>query len=258
MLACLWPWATALGNGSVLETHSLFTEFVLKTHSLQRNEVTLFLGAKKFLLVPPKWGKEGQDPVQFSMWKPRCDSQQSSFFGAIEQGKWLIHFCSTPVSLSDTHMLHCPGLCCPGLKWLWFLIYWHINNGWKWVSPSFFSALSSRTVFWLGGYGDWFCLVKDQFLIILLMFLICMWRMTFECNANLWVQYSVSSPALVKMEVWEVDDEFTEALLGGGWGSWLWMGRILWVFFFKAFLFCFFSFRSFSNQFLHETFAYCA
>lgn len=86
MLACLWPWATALGNGSVLETHSLFRVCLENSLFAEKWGYTL-LRWKKFLLVPPKWGEEGQDPVQFSMWEPRWDSQQSSFFGAIKQGK---------------------------------------------------------------------------------------------------------------------------------------------------------------------------
>lgn len=114
MLACLWPQATALGDGSVLGTRSLFTELVSKTHSLVRNEMTHFLGAKKLLFVPLSGERRDKTPVHISVWKPRWDCQQSCLYGAIEQGK-VAYPClqHSQCNCLHTHMLHCLGVCLP-------------------------------------------------------------------------------------------------------------------------------------------------
>lgn len=90
------------------------------------------------------------------------------------------------------------------------------------------------------------------------MFLICMWMMTFECNA-LTFECNIQSPPLpwskCKFEKWIMN------LLK----HWRWLRQLavdgenfVGFFFSRPFFSGHFSFRSFSNQFLPETFAYCA
>lgn len=153
MLACLWPRSTALGNGSVLETRSLLRVGPENSLFGEKWAYTL-LRCKEILIRLPIWEEEGRDPAHFSMWKPRWDSQQSSFFGAIQQGKVAYPLLQRSQRNCLTHTCSIVRLCCPGLEWLWFLIHWHVNNGWKWASPSFFLAVSSRTTFELGSCGD--------------------------------------------------------------------------------------------------------
>lgn len=139
MLACLWPGATALGNGRVLETRSLVTEFVLNAYSLVRNEITHFLGAKKFLLVPLSGERRGK--IQCVLACGNLDGTANSPFYVVpsSKAKWLIHLCSTPRTIVWTHTCSIVWDCaCSGPKWLWFLIYWRINNGWEWVSQASF------------------------------------------------------------------------------------------------------------------------
>ena len=109
MLACLWPRATALGK-AVYSKPTPHSEFVLKIHCLVRNDITHFLGAKKFSFVAPH-GEERQDPVHISMRKPRRDSQQSSLCVAIKQGKVAYPLLQrSQCNCLNTHMLHCPRL----------------------------------------------------------------------------------------------------------------------------------------------------
>lgn len=120
VLACLWPHATALGNGSVLETHSLVTEFVLKAHSLVRNEITHFLGAKKFLFVP--LSGERRDTIWCILAWGSLDGTASSPLYTVPSStaKWLIHLHSAPSAIVWTHTCSivrhcgCPALCLPG------------------------------------------------------------------------------------------------------------------------------------------------
>lgn len=116
MLACLWPWATALGNGSVWKPTPC-AEFVLNTHSLERNGITHFSGAKKFLFVPPKWGEERQDPIHVSMRKPGWDGWQSSFFGAFKQGTVAYPLLQhSPCNCLNIHCSSVGDCACPGWR----------------------------------------------------------------------------------------------------------------------------------------------
>lgn len=103
MLACLWPRATALGNGSVLKTRSLFAEFVLKTHSLVRNEITRFLGAKKFLFVSVSGERRDTTLRLLACGNLGATANSCLHMVPSSKAKWLIHLCSTRSAIVWTH-----------------------------------------------------------------------------------------------------------------------------------------------------------
>lgn len=113
MLACLWPQATALENGRALETCSLLTEFVLKTHSLVRNEITHFLSAEKFLFFPLRRGRREKTQCILACRNLYGIANSHLYMVPSSKAKWLIHFRGTPSAIVCTHVLHCPGLCLP-------------------------------------------------------------------------------------------------------------------------------------------------
>lgn len=173
MPACLWPGATASGHGSVLETLCLLAVCLENALVREKGDGTLLRG-KEVLTCSPTWGEERQDPVHVACGS--LDGTADSRLSVLppSEAKWLIHFCSTPITIVWTHtcsIVRDSGL--PALGWSdWFLIYWLANNGCKWVSPSFLSAVKWRPMFWWDDCGDLgaskvlcmiFCLIKNQF-----------------------------------------------------------------------------------------------
>lgn len=103
----------SIREGGVLETHSPLTEFILKTHCLVRNEITHFLGAKKFSFVPQS-GEERPGTAHVSRQEPRWNSQRLSLCAAMKQGKVAYPLLQhSQCNCLNTHMLHCQGLCPP-------------------------------------------------------------------------------------------------------------------------------------------------
>lgn len=102
MLACLWPWATALGNGSVLWTSSLLTGWVLKAHSSVRNETTYFLGAEKLSFVLLS-GDSAHQHVAAEMGQPTAvlwchQARQSGLSTPAALAMWLSEHTCAPLS----------------------------------------------------------------------------------------------------------------------------------------------------------------
>lgn len=98
MLACLWPWATALENGSVLEAHSLF-RVCLKNSLLGSKWDYTLLRCKEVLVCPPKWAEERQDQVCVSVWF--LDGTASGPLSAVPSSgtRWLCHSRSSPSAI---------------------------------------------------------------------------------------------------------------------------------------------------------------
>lgn len=118
MLACLWPGATASGNGSTLETHSPFLQFVWRTRS-SRGMRWHAHHRHKVPICPPPWGEEGQELVHVGPREPRWGPQQPSPCVPWSKAERLSHLCGSPSAAAClTHVLHGPAPCHPGLTWL--------------------------------------------------------------------------------------------------------------------------------------------